>query len=188
MSAEIARRPAPDRGQSGITPRPPDSEDIPEIGAWLHFEHDGIVTVYCGKAEVGQSLRASLGQAVAEELRVAVDRVRVVLGDTDATPFDLGTFGSRTTPVLAARLHKVAASARELFVARAAALWSVPADTLVVAAGQVRHQPTGRAAGYAELAGDQPLAEHWREDVLITAPADWTAAGRPVPRWQAPRW
>src|SRR5262245_44364492 len=101
MSTDVARRPAPDRGQSGSSPRPPGSEDVPGIGAWLHFASDGTITAYCGKAEVGQSLRASLAQAVAEELRVPVDRVAVVLGDTGRTPFDLGTFGSRTTPVLA---------------------------------------------------------------------------------------
>ena len=47
----------------------------PEIGAWLHIGEDGAVTVYTGKVEVGQNIRTSLAQVVAEELRVA-DRRR----------------------------------------------------------------------------------------------------------------
>ena len=42
-----------------------------EIGAWLHIGEDGTVTVFTGKAEVGQNIRTSLTQAVAEELRDA---------------------------------------------------------------------------------------------------------------------
>jgi isoquinoline 1-oxidoreductase len=182
MSADVANRPTPDKGQSGSSPRPAANEDVPEIGAWLHFGDDGTITVYCGKAEVGQSVRASLAQAVAEELRVPMARVQMVLGDTGRTPFDLGTYGSRTTPILAPRLRKVAASARALFVDRAAARWGVAAAALTVADGQVRHPPTGRAAGYSDLAGSQPLAEHWREDAAVTAPAAWTVAGRSVPK------
>src|SRR5262249_24491460 len=74
-------------------------EHLPqELGAWLHIGEDGTVTVYTGKAEVGQNIRTSLAQAVAEELRVPFGAVRMTMGDTALTPFDMGTFGSRTTP------------------------------------------------------------------------------------------
>ena len=103
--------------QSGGGPRRParqfaDEAGATAIGDWLCFCRDGMVEVMSGKAEVGQSIRTSLAQAVAEELRLPFERVRVLLGDTDFTPYDMGTFGSRTTPVMADRLHKVAASAR----------------------------------------------------------------------------
>jgi len=58
---------------------------------------DGRVTVYTGKAEMGQNIRTSLSQAVAEELHVPMDKIEMVMGDTQLTPFDMGTFGSRTT-------------------------------------------------------------------------------------------
>ena len=70
----------------------------------------------------------------------------MVLGDTARTPFDMGTFGSRTTPGHGARLRKVAAAARELLVDRAAARWDVDRATLTAADGQVRHPASGRAA------------------------------------------
>src|SRR5882672_1692240 len=99
-------------------------EGLPEeIGAWLHLGEDGTVTVYTGKVEVGQNIRTSLSQAVAEELFVPVGKVQLVMGDTQLTPFDMGTFGSRTTPTMSPQLRKAAASARELLVGLAASQW-----------------------------------------------------------------
>src|SRR5205085_9278670 len=100
------------------------SEDQ-RIGDWLRFSPDGTVKVLSGKAEVGQGIRTSLAQAVAEEVRLPLERVQMVLAVTARTPFDMGTFGSMTTPHMASRLHKVAASARELLVSRAAQRWGV---------------------------------------------------------------
>ena len=47
-----------------------------DIGAWLHIDEEGTVTVYTGKVEVGQNIRTSLAQVVAEELRQPFDRER----------------------------------------------------------------------------------------------------------------
>ena len=91
-----------------------------EIGAWLHIAEDGAVTVYTGKVEVGQDIRTSLTQTVAEELRLSLPAIRLVMGDTELTPFDMGTFGSMTTPVMAAQLRKVSAVAREALLDLAA--------------------------------------------------------------------
>ncbi len=87
-----------------------------EIGAWLHIAEDGQVTVYTGKVEVGQNIRTSLSQVVAEELRTPIARIRLVMADTATVPFDMGTFGSQTTPVMAAQLRRVAAAAREVLL------------------------------------------------------------------------
>jgi isoquinoline 1-oxidoreductase len=69
-----------------------------DIGAWLHIGEDGAVTTFCGKVEVGQNIRTSLSQTVADELRVPFESVRMVMGDTALTPFDAGTFGSARSP------------------------------------------------------------------------------------------
>ena len=84
-----------------------------EIDAWLHLGENGKVTVYTGKVEVGQNIRTSLSQGVAEELHLPVEKIDLVMGDTQLTPFDMGTFGSRTTPTMNLQLRKVAAAARE---------------------------------------------------------------------------
>src|SRR5207247_8331600 len=106
-----------------------------EIGAWIHIGEDGAVTVYTGKTEVGQNIRTSLTQVVCEELRVPMTAVRLVMADTDLTPFDNGTTGSRTTPDMAVRLRKVSAAARETLTDLPAKSWSSSRATLVVRAG-----------------------------------------------------
>lgn len=76
------------------------------IAAWLHIGPDGKVTVFTGKVEVGQDIRTSLTQAVAEELRLPMEAIELVMGDTDRVPFDQGTFGSRTTPTMTPTLRR----------------------------------------------------------------------------------
>src|SRR5438876_2424636 len=84
-----------------------------EIGAWIHIGEDSAVTVYTGKVEIGQNIRTSLSQVVAEELHVPLTSVKMVMADTALVPPDGGTFGSRTTPDMSNRLRRVAAAARE---------------------------------------------------------------------------
>src|SRR5947207_3593016 len=92
-------------------------DDMPkDIGAWLHIGEDGKVTVFTGKVEVGQNIRTSLSQAVAEELHLNVEKIDLVMGDTQLTPFDMVTFGSRTTPTMNLQLRKVAAEACDLLI------------------------------------------------------------------------
>jgi isoquinoline 1-oxidoreductase len=75
-----------------------------DVNAWLHIAPTGEVTVFTGKTEMGQNIRTSLTQAVAEELQVPIAAVTLVMADTAKTPFDMGTFGSRTTPIMNAQI------------------------------------------------------------------------------------
>ena len=90
----------------------------------------GRITGYTGKTEIGQNIRTSLAQAIADELRVPLTAVALVMADTDLVPFDQGTFGSLSTPRMAPVLARAAATAREMLIDRAAALWSVDRATL----------------------------------------------------------
>jgi len=167
-------------------PRGFHNEELPkEIGAWLHIGEDGTVTGFAGKAEIGQNVRTSLAQTIADELGVAFASVRMVLGDTALTPFDAGTFGSRTTATITPQLRKVAAAARNLLVAKAAKQWNVPAEKLVAGDGKVTDPASGKSLRYAELAredigGQKPPAED-----PIKPASQWTVAGKPVPKVDA---
>ena len=103
------------------------TDGVPEdqVAAWIHVGENGTVTIYSGKAEVGQNIRTSLAQIVAEELPVPLDKIDMVLGDTELTPYDRGTFGSRSIPYMGPQLRKAAASARELLIDMAATAWKV---------------------------------------------------------------
>jgi len=117
----------------------------------LRIEPDGTVTAFSGKVEYGQGIRDAFARLVSTELAVAIDSVRVVLGDTARVPWDMGTFGSlsiRTDGVLLAR---AAAFARYQLLARAARRWGAAPASLSIVNGTVR-SPDGRTATYAELA------------------------------------
>jgi len=149
-----------------------------DLAAWLHIAEDGSVTVFTGKVEFGQNARTSLAQAVAEELRSPLPTIRLVMGDTDLTPFDMGTFGSRSTPYMAPQLRKAAVVARELLKELAATHWSVDPATLEVADGQVEHPPTKRTLGFGALTKGQKLVRTIAGEVKATPADRWTIAGR----------
>ena len=168
--------PAGDAQESGRVRReePPDG-----LAAWLHIGADGAVTAYTGKTEVGQNIRTSLTQAISEELRVAPAAVTLVMADTRRVPFDMGTFGSRTTPDMNLRLRRAAATARRTLVARAAERLSVTAADLILVDGVVRHEPTGRRVRIGDLVKDSQLLETIEEAPLRPA-ADWDVQGAPL--------
>jgi isoquinoline 1-oxidoreductase len=153
-----------------------------EIDAWLHIGEDGNITVYTGKVEVGQNIRTSLTQGVAEELHVPLDQIHLVMGDTKLTPYDRGTFGSRTTPDMNLQLRRVASSARNALIALAAAQWQVDGKRLTAANGKITDPDHKRSVEYTALIKGKQLTETVPvEDPLIPA-AQWTVAGQPVPK------
>jgi nicotinate dehydrogenase subunit B len=158
-------------------------ESLPQqIDAWLHVGESGKVTVYTGKVEVGQNIRTSLSQAVAEELHVPIEQIEMVMGDTQFTPFDMGTFGSRTTPTMNLQLRKVAAAARDALIGIAAAQWKTDPNHLVAERGKVSDPQNNRSLEYAALTKGQQLTQTLpAEDPLIPA-ANWTIAGQSTPK------
>ena len=149
-----------------------------EIDAWLHVGDNGKVTVYTGKAEMGQNIRTSLSQAVAEELHVPIDKIEMVMGDTQRTPFDMGTFGSRTTPTMNLQLRKVAAAAREMLIGLAAAQWQTDRQHLVAADGKVADPQNKRSVEYAALTKGQQLTQTVTAETPLISAANWKVAGQ----------
>jgi isoquinoline 1-oxidoreductase len=156
-----------------------------ELGAWLHIGEDGTITVFTGKVEVGQDIRTSLTLAVLEELPARLESVRLVMGDTAQTPFDAGTFGSRTTPSMNPQLRRVAATARQLLVARAAAQWKVPPGEVVVGKGQLTHPASKRSISFGALTRGQRLLEVVPDDAPLRPADRWTVAGRSLGKLDA---
>ncbi len=147
------------------------------FGAWLHLGVDGVATAFTGKVDVGQDNRTALSLLVAEELRLPLDAVRLVMGDTDVCPHDLGTFGSRSIPDAGELLWPVAAAARECLVRLAAdALGSGRRG----APGARRHGParTGWQPGSLRGARDGPAAGRTRRHRRAARPRDRREAGR----------
>jgi CO/xanthine dehydrogenase Mo-binding subunit len=146
-----------------------------DIGAWLHIGEDGQITVYTGKVEVGQNVRTSLAQAVAEELRAPVKSIRMVMADTQLTPYDAGTFGSRSTPDMSRTLRRVAAAAREMLIDLAAENWKVDRATIKIADGKVLDEKSGQSIEFGKLTQGQKLTKAVPENPSTSPPAGTSA-------------
>ncbi len=163
--------------ESGAGRRRPDQDQPKDISSWLHINDDGIVTVFTGKVEVGQNTRTTLAQSVADELRVPLASIRMVMGDTALTPFDMGTFGSRSTPYMSPVLRRAASAARDLLLAQAAAEWNSTPDKLKASDGKITNSASGAVLTYAQLAQGKTLAHDMPDADPITPPTGWTVAG-----------
>jgi isoquinoline 1-oxidoreductase len=150
----------------------------------FHVGEDGVITVLTSKVEVGQGARTQITQAAAEELRLPVDRVRLIMADTQQCPDDGGTSGSRTTPSMVPRFRNAAAALRELFARHAAKQFGVPRSRVVIEAGVFRAD-TGKTLTLAEIAADKPF----RDQLVLSAPdadvevapiSQWSVLGTPV--------
>jgi CO/xanthine dehydrogenase Mo-binding subunit len=183
--APITRALAQQRAQ-GESGRGGSGNQLPQdIGAWIHVDEDGSVTVFTGKTEMGQNIRTSLAQAVAEEMHVPFSSVRMVMADTDLTPFDMGTFGSRTTPTMAPQLRKAAAAARETLIELAAQQLSVDASSVKLVDAKFVNHDKSKSLTLAEVAKGRKLVKIIPENIPTTQPKDWTIAGTSVPKVDA---
>ena len=83
-----------------------------DYNAFLHIGEDGTVTCYTGKIEMGQGINTSLPMMMADELNVPLDRVKLVMGDTELCPYDAGTWGSMTTRSFGPNMRAALAEAK----------------------------------------------------------------------------
>jgi aerobic carbon-monoxide dehydrogenase large subunit len=122
-------------------------------GAHLRVHPTGKAVLSVSCQTQGQGHETTFAQIVAQELGLSPDDVEVVHGDTDRTPFGLGTYGSRSTPVSGAAAAIVARKVRERARIVASAMLEVSPDDLEWAGGrwQVRGDPE-KGCGIAEIA------------------------------------
>ncbi len=99
-------------------------------GAELTVHPTGKAVLRISVQTQGQGHETTFAQIVAEELGIPPDDIEVVHGDTDQTPFGLGTYGSRSTPVSGAATAVVARKVRERARIVAAAMMEVSPDDL----------------------------------------------------------
>ncbi len=99
-------------------------------GVELRVHPDGSAVLRIAVQTQGQGHETTFAQIVAEELGIPPDRIEVVHGDTDQTPFGLGTYGSRSTPVSGAATAVAARRVRDKARVVAAAMLEVAPDDL----------------------------------------------------------
>lgn len=171
-----------------VTPRklPGSLETNRFLDQWLTINRDGTVTVRPGKVEIGQGILTALVQIVAEELDVAVERVRLVTAATTLSPNEGITSGSRSIQESGIALRFAAAEARELLLARAASkLGGASVEQLSVRDGVVSAR-SGGSVSYWELADESLLKREATAEAPPKSAADYELIGRTLPRVDIP--
>ena len=178
-------------GMLGVSPASAQLVGTPpgQLDAWLAIAADGRVTAYTGKCELGHGLYTAQTQLIAEELGVAVERVKLVQCTTGVTPDQGVTSGAQSHPqnFNHANLALAGATAREALFEMAARRLAVPADQLVVSDGvvAVRANPSSRVT-YGELIGGSKFNLGLSGTARHKHPRTWTVLGTSVPRLDIP--
>jgi carbon-monoxide dehydrogenase large subunit len=132
-------------------------------GCTIRLEPGGSVTVAISVTEQGQGTETMVAQIAASVLGVALERVRVVTGDTERTPYGGGTWASRGTGIGGEAALQAAKALRGNVVALAGAMLQAPADALDLRDGWVVDAATGaRRIGLDEVG----RAGYFRGDTL----------------------
>ena len=188
---------------SGVLPRlaAADTAENPTPGhldSWLRIGQDESIRVFTGKVDIGMGVGTGLVQVVAEELDVAPDRIRLVMGDTAATPDQGGVGGSTSISAGALPLRNAAATARFHLLQLASARLGVAADQLQVKLGIVSvGGDASKSVSYGALAGASGLNDTLRVSGGGFAlnvegqgqpkdPVTYSIVGQPVPRVDLP--
>lgn len=157
----------------------------PWLDAWIRIEANNAVTVFTGKAELGQGIKTALLQVAAEELQVNPGRIRLVTADTARTPNEGYTAGSHSMQDSGTALRHAAAQVRFLLAGMAAQRFQVAESALTLRDG-VFDAPGGRRASYGELLAGRQL--HLRADgkAPLRPRAAHTVSGKPLRRTDIP--
>ena len=110
---------------------------MPHSGVQIKIDRGGGVTVFCGAADIGQGCDSVLAYIVAEELGIDVPDIRVVSGDTDLTPVDLGSYSSRVTLMAGNAALDAARKLRKLLLEAASEELELPQERLSAAWGRI---------------------------------------------------
>ncbi|MDA0635880.1 aerobic carbon-monoxide dehydrogenase large subunit, partial [Nonomuraea sp. MCN248] len=129
-------------------------------GAELRVHPTGKAVLRVSCQSQGQGHETTFAQIVGQELGIPADDVEVVHGDTDQTPFGLGTYGSRSTPVSGAATAVVARKVRDRAKLVAAAMLEASPDDLEWQEGRwsvVGDPSTGKSLAEIALAAHSNL-------------------------------
>jgi xanthine dehydrogenase molybdenum-binding subunit len=138
-----------------------------KAGAHVELYDDGSLQVRTSSAEIGQGLVTVLQMIASEEMGVPVERVQVLLSDTDLTPDGGPTTASRQTFVAGNAVLHAARNLRQAAAATAAEHFDCPPDEVRFIEGLAQvgdHRvPLGTLAGWMKAEGRQPriLYEYW---------------------------
>jgi len=174
------------RAQKPPGPKLPGSLDAnPMLDSWLRIDADGGITLFTGKAELGQGVKTALIQIAAEQLYVSPQRIRLITADTRQTPDEGYTAGSNSMKDSGTAIMNAAAQLREILIARASERLGVPADRLKAQEGAVVADD-GRRLGFGELVVDGLTKVRADGQSKLKDPAAYSVIGKSMSRVDIP--
>ncbi|GEC57585.1 MULTISPECIES: xanthine dehydrogenase family protein molybdopterin-binding subunit [Bradyrhizobium] len=166
-----------------------------EPSVWYSIAPDGLVTVTCGKADMGQHVASTMAQIVAEELGANWKDMRVQLASNDPKFNDpvLGaqiTGGSWSTMMNFDAMSRAGAAGRIALTEAAAASMGVPAGELVVRDSRISHAKSKKSMSFAEVVKSGKATKTFTADDLkaikLKTPDQYTMIGVSVPQLDIP--
>ena len=183
MLVAFTTRPA--FAQHSPTKLPGSLDTEPHLSGWVRVAPDGEVTVFTGKAELGQGIRTALIQVAAEQLDLAPEQITLVTADTGRTPNEGYTAGSHSMQDSGTAIMNAAAEVRAILVQEAASRLRVDPTALRTSGGRVSTDD-GRSLGYGDLVGTLAPDRVATPGISLKDPAHYSVMGKPVPRVDIP--
>jgi nicotinate dehydrogenase subunit B len=172
-------------GDSAASALPGSLSKEPYLDAWIRIDADGKISVFTGKAELGQGIKTAIVQLAAEELKVEPSQIHLVTADTSLTADEQFTAGSHSLQDSGTAVRNAAAQVREFLIGKAAERLTLSADQLRVAQGLIT-AVDGRSLSYGELIGDKALHIEAQPTSVLTPPEAFLQIGKPLPRLDIP--
>jgi len=162
---------------------------------WYSIAPDGIVTVTCGKADMGQHVASTMAQMICEELGANWKDVRLQLASNDPKYNDpvLGaqiTGGSWSTMMNFDAMSRAGAAGRMALTEAAAAAMGAPAGELVVRDSTITHPKSKKSMSFADIVKSGKATKTFTPDELkaikLKTPDQYTMIGVSVPQLDIP--
>jgi isoquinoline 1-oxidoreductase len=161
-------------------------EDELDFNAYLRVKEDGTVDCYSGKIEMGQGINTSLAQILADELEVSLDKVTMIMGETNLVPYDAGTWGSLTHRFHDPLIRAAAAEARLVLLELASEKLEVPVDQLEASDGKIFVKgDESQSLAYEELTEGRKIVRSLKRKPDLKEPGEFDIIGKPVLRLDA---
>ena len=156
------------------------------LDRWVKINADGTVDVLTGKVEIGQGIVTAMAQMAADELDVALERVRMHAVDTTRSPDEGVTSGSRSVEEGGTAMRYACAEVRDLFLQAAARKLGATLESLSIDDGSITVRGRTESTSYWQLAPEVDVARDASGDVLPKAASALKIVGRNVRRLDIP--
>jgi len=152
-----------------------------ELNFFVSIDTSGEVTLICHRSEMGQGIRTSVPQIIAEELEADWSKVSVVQAKADKKYGSQGTAGSASIRSHFTTIRKMGAIARDMLEQAAANIWQVDKSQVKAKQHYVHHKATGQKISFGELAKHAAkLTPPEQKTVKLKSNSDFSLIGKDV--------